>query len=135
MVKLEFAHYDYKLRGTISAKDFALSMVASADLKHLNKLLDRVDDLDNKPHIHDIRITPEEFKSFAELRKKLQPFSLAIFSFGHINGLLTRDDLQRAAQQVGARTLLCVPVLAFASKCSTLKFNISSCNCYFLYEN
>ncbi|XP_042039451.1 calcium uptake protein, mitochondrial-like [Salvia splendens] len=100
MVKLEFAHYDYKLRGTISAKDFALSMVASADLKHLSKLLDRVDDLDHQPNIHNIRITPEEFKSFAEIRKKLQPFSLALFSFGRMNGLLTRKDLQRAAQQV-----------------------------------
>ncbi|KAG6409467.1 hypothetical protein SASPL_127507 [Salvia splendens] len=106
MVKLEFAHYDYKLRGTISAKDFALSMVASADLKHLSKLLDRVDDLDQQPNIHNIRITPEEFKSFAEIRKKLQPFSLALFSFGHMNGLLTRKDLQRAAQQVGPQSLL-----------------------------
>ncbi|KAL0291036.1 UNVERIFIED_CONTAM: Calcium uptake protein, mitochondrial [Sesamum angustifolium] len=100
MVRLEFAHYDYKLRGTISAKDFALSMVASADLKHLNKLLDRVDDLDNQPHLHNIRITPEEFKNLAELRRKLQPFSLALFSFGQINGLLTRKDMQRAADQV-----------------------------------
>lgn len=101
MVNLEFAHYDYKLRGTISAKDFALSMVASADLKHLNRLLDRVDDLDNQPDLGNIRITPEEFKNFAELRRKLQPFSLALFSFGQINGLLTRKDLQRAAHQVG----------------------------------
>ncbi|PIN23131.1 Ca2+ binding protein, contains EF-hand motif [Handroanthus impetiginosus] len=100
MVKLEFAHYDYKLRGTISAKDFALSMVASADLKHLNKLLDRVDDMDNQPNLFNIRITPEEFKNFAELRRKLQPFSLALFSFGQVNGLLTRKDLQRAANQV-----------------------------------
>lgn len=101
MVKLEFAHYDLKLRGTISAKDFALSMVASADMKNLNKLLDRVDDLDNEPHLGNIRITPEEFKNFSELRRKLQPFSLALFSFGQINGLLTRKDLQRAAEQVG----------------------------------
>ncbi|KAL6523887.1 hypothetical protein OROMI_030982 [Orobanche minor] len=100
MVRLEFAHYDYKLRGSISAKDFALSVVASADLKHLNKLLDRVDDLDNQPHLLNIRITPEEFLDFAELRRKLQPFSLALFSFGQINGLLTRKDLQRAADQV-----------------------------------
>ncbi|KAL6502103.1 hypothetical protein OROGR_027236 [Orobanche gracilis] len=99
MVRLEFAHYDYKLRGSISAKDFALSVVASADLKHLNKLLDRVDDLDNQPHLLNIRITPEEFLNFAELRRKLQPFSLALFSFGQINGLLTRKDLQRAADQ------------------------------------
>ncbi|KAK6119717.1 hypothetical protein DH2020_046536 [Rehmannia glutinosa] len=100
MVKLEFAHYDYKLQGTIPAKDFALSMVASADLKHLNKLLDRVDDLDNQPHLLNIRITSEEFLNFAELRRKLQPFSLAVFSFGQINGLLTRKDLKRAASQV-----------------------------------
>ncbi|GFQ00442.1 calcium uptake protein 1 mitochondrial [Phtheirospermum japonicum] len=100
MVRLEFAHYDYKLRGTISAKDFALSMVASADLKHLNKLLDRVDDIENKPHLSNIRITPDEFSNFAELRRKLQPFSLALFSFGQVNGLLTRKDLQRAADRV-----------------------------------
>ena len=70
MLRLEFAHYDYKLRGTISAKDFALSMVASADIKHLNKLLDRADDLDNEPHLRNMRVTFEEFKSFAELRRK-----------------------------------------------------------------
>ncbi|XP_075508214.1 calcium uptake protein, mitochondrial isoform X1 [Primulina tabacum] len=100
MVKLEFAHYDFKLRGTISAKDFALSMVASADMKSLNKLLDRVDDLDNEPRLGNIRITPEEFKKFSELRRKLQPFSVALFSFGQINGLLMRKDLHRAAEQV-----------------------------------
>ncbi|KAH0664065.1 hypothetical protein KY290_029983 [Solanum tuberosum] len=100
MLKLEFAHYDYKFRGTISAKDFALSMVASADLKYLNKLLDRVDDLDNEPQLSHIRISFEEFKTFAELRKKLQPFSLALFCFGQVNGLLTRSDFKRAASQV-----------------------------------
>ncbi|KAL3844011.1 hypothetical protein ACJIZ3_001414 [Penstemon smallii] len=100
MVNLEFAHYDYKLGGTISSKDFALSMVASADMNHLSKLLGRVDNLDNEPHLGNIRITPEEFKNFAELRRKLQPFSLALFSFGHVNGLLTKKDLQRAAKQV-----------------------------------
>ncbi|XP_027183323.1 calcium uptake protein, mitochondrial [Coffea eugenioides] len=100
MLKLEFSHYDYKCRGTISAKDFALSMVAAADLKHLGKLHDRVDDLDKMPHISNIRITLEEFKSFAELRKKLQPFSLALFSFGEVNGLLTKGDFKRAASQV-----------------------------------
>lgn len=100
ILKLEFVHYDYKFRGTISAKDFALSMVASADLKYLHKLLARVDDLDNEPQLSHIRISFEEFKSFAELRKKLQPFSLALFCFGQVNGLLTRSDFKRAASQV-----------------------------------
>ena len=97
---MEFAHYDYKLRGTISAKDFALSMVASADLSQLGRLLDRADELNNAPHLRDMRITFEEFKNFAELRKKLQPFSLALSSFGKVHGLLTKNDFQRAASHV-----------------------------------
>lgn len=89
---MEFAHYDYKARKTISAKDFALSMVASADMSHIGKLLEWVDELGN-PRFKD-------FKSFAELRKKLSPLSLALFSFGKLNGILTRDDFQRAVSHV-----------------------------------
>lgn len=100
MVRLEFAHYDYKLRGTISATDFALSMVASADITHFNSLLGRVEKLSNEPHLSGLRITFEEFKDFAELRRTLQPFSLALFSFGKVNGLLSKKDFQRAASQV-----------------------------------
>ncbi|XP_071711400.1 calcium uptake protein, mitochondrial-like isoform X2 [Rutidosis leptorrhynchoides] len=97
MTRLEFSHYDYKLCGTIPAKDFALSMVASGDIRHKSRLLNHVDELDNEPHLKNICITFEEFKSFAELRKKLHPFSLAIFSYGKVNGFLTRKDFQRAA--------------------------------------
>ncbi|KAL9376191.1 hypothetical protein Peur_030311 [Populus x canadensis] len=100
ILRLEFAHYDYKLRGTISAKDFALSMVASADMSHLGRLLDRVDELNDQANLGGLRITLEEFKSFAELRKKLLPFSLALFSYGKVNGLLMREDFQRAASHV-----------------------------------
>lgn len=97
---MEFAHYDCKSRGNISAKDFALSLVASADISHINKLLDRVDELDNEPHLRNIRITFEEFKAFGELRKKLQFLSLAIFTYGKVNGMLAKKDFQRAASQV-----------------------------------
>ncbi|KAI3506111.1 hypothetical protein L1887_28467 [Cichorium endivia] len=100
MIWLEFSHYDFKSSGTISAKDFALSMVASGDIRHMNRLLDRVDDLDNEPHLKDIRISFQEFNNFAELRKQLQPFSLALFSYGKVNGFLTRNDFQRAASHV-----------------------------------
>lgn len=75
-------------------------MVASADMGELGMLLNRVDKINDTTHLSDVRITFEEFKSFAELRKKLQPFSLALFSYGQINGLLTREDFQRAAFQV-----------------------------------
>lgn len=100
ILRLEFDHYDYKVRGSISAKDFALSMVASADMSHLDRLLERVDELNNEPHLREIRINLDEFKHFAELRRKLQPFSLALFSYGKINGLLTKDDFKRAAYHV-----------------------------------
>lgn len=75
-------------------------MVASADMSHINRFLDRVDELSNEPNLKDIRISFEEFKSFAELRKQLRPFSLAVFSYGKVNGLLTKQDFQRAASQV-----------------------------------
>ncbi|XP_027356903.1 calcium uptake protein, mitochondrial-like [Abrus precatorius] len=100
ILRLEFAHYDYKSCKTISAKDFAHSIVASADLSHLGRLLERVDELNNDPRFRDVRITFEEFKNFAELRRKLLPFSLAIFSFAKVHGLLARDDFQRAASHV-----------------------------------
>lgn len=99
-MRLEFAHYDYKSQGIISAKDFALSMVASADMSHINKFLDRVEELNDEPYLREIRITYEEFKNFAELRKRLRPLSMAIFSHGKVNGLLTKPDFQRAAYQV-----------------------------------
>ncbi|KAK6944424.1 EF-hand domain [Dillenia turbinata] len=97
---LEFAHYDYKKQGTISAKDFALSMVASADMSQINKFLARVDEISNEPNLRDRRITFEEFKTFAELRKRLEPLSYAIFSYGQVSGLLTKDDFRRAASHV-----------------------------------
>ncbi|KAL9688536.1 hypothetical protein QQ045_032958 [Rhodiola kirilowii] len=100
ILKLEFSHYDFKNIGSISAKDFALSLVASADISHINKFLDRVDEIDNDPSLTSIRITYEDFKSFAKLRKKLQSLTLAIFSHGKVNGLLTKKDFQRAATHV-----------------------------------
>jgi len=75
-------------------------MVASADVSHMNKFLDRVDELNDKAELKDIRITYEEFKCFAELRKKIRLLSMAMFSQGEANGLLTRADFQRAASYV-----------------------------------
>lgn len=100
ILRLEFAHYDYKSQGSISAKDFALSMVASADISHINKFLDRVEDLDDEPHLRDLRITYEEFMSLTNLRKELQSFSQVILSYGKVNGLLSKQELKGAAKQV-----------------------------------
>lgn len=100
IVRLEFSHYDVKSSNTIPVKDFALSMVASADMIYIDKLLDRVEDLDDNLDLKDLRITFEEFKAFADLRRRLEPFRMAIFSYGKVNGLLTKQDLKRAASHV-----------------------------------
>ncbi|KAK8926230.1 hypothetical protein KSP39_PZI018249 [Platanthera zijinensis] len=100
ILRLEFDHYDVKSEGKISATDFALSMVASANINHINKFLDRVDVLGNDPHLKDIRISFEEFKAFAVLRKYLHLLSFAIFSFGEANGFLAKEDFMRASSQV-----------------------------------
>lgn len=42
VVRLEFAHYDVAGRGSIPALDFARSLVATADVRHVDKLLDKV---------------------------------------------------------------------------------------------
>ncbi|KAH9605574.1 hypothetical protein KSS87_005174 [Heliosperma pusillum] len=100
ILRLEFGHYDHKGKGSISARDFALSMVASADMSHTPKFLDQVEDLNNDPVLKNLRITYDEFRGFAELRRSLRPLSLALFSHGKANGLLTRTDFQRAASHV-----------------------------------
>ncbi|CAN0901104.1 Calcium uptake protein, mitochondrial [Linum grandiflorum] len=100
ILRLEFAHYDHNSTGTISAKDFALSLVASADVTHISKLLDRVEELTYDPSLRDVRITFDEFREFADLRKQLQQLTLAIFSYGRVNGILTKRDFQRASSQV-----------------------------------
>lgn len=42
----------------------------------------------------------QEFKAFADLRRRLEPLSMAIFAYGKVNGLLTKQDLKHAAQHV-----------------------------------
>ncbi|KAK3006051.1 hypothetical protein RJ639_016669 [Escallonia herrerae] len=69
-------------------------------MKNINKFLDRVDEITNEAGLRDICVTYEEFKNFAELRKRLLPLSMAIFSHGKVKGLLTKHDFQRAANHV-----------------------------------
>lgn len=97
--RLEFAHYDYKSQGSISAKDFALSMVASADISHIDKFLDRVEDLDDEKQLRDVCITFKEFMNLAELRKELPSFSQSILSYAK-SGVLSKQELKLAANQV-----------------------------------
>lgn len=59
ILMLEFAHYDFKKTGTISAHDFALSMIAAADMDMLNEYLERANTLLMNPEYKEMRINPE----------------------------------------------------------------------------
>jgi len=48
----------------------------------------------------DVHLQLQEFKAFADLRRRLEPLSMAIFAYRKVNGLLTKEDLKRAAQHV-----------------------------------
>ncbi len=50
MVKLEFAHYDNLGRGSMAPLDFARALVAAADLRQSDMLLDRVRAAHSKCH-------------------------------------------------------------------------------------
>ncbi|KAL3684128.1 hypothetical protein R1sor_002150 [Riccia sorocarpa] len=96
IIRLEFSHYDVKGHGSIPAQDFALSMIAAADLSSLNEFLARVNLLSGIPRFRNMRISEEEFRQFAYLRKNLSSLALAISMFGEMN----KKDFKRAATKV-----------------------------------
>ncbi|KAL2635960.1 hypothetical protein R1flu_007439 [Riccia fluitans] len=96
IIRLEFSHYDLNDQGTISAQDFGLSMIAAADLTSLSELLGRVNLLSRSPRLRNVRITQEEFRQFAYLRKNLSSLALAISAYGDMN----KKDFKRAASKV-----------------------------------
>jgi len=69
----------------------------------------------------DVHLQLQEFKAFADLRRRLEPLSMAIFVYGKVNGLLTKEDLKRAAQHV--RFFL--PSLAYAYLCYFATANLN----------
>lgn len=72
ILRLEFSHYDFENRGTISAADLGLSMAASADLSMFHHYLDRVQDLTTDPHFASMRISLEvRTQGYLTLHKSL----------------------------------------------------------------
>ncbi|KAL4299346.1 hypothetical protein HN51_050086 [Arachis hypogaea] len=81
-------------------------VILAIDINHINKLLDRVKEMNDNSHLRNIKIAFQEFEAFAKLGKQLEFFSLAIFSYGKISGELTKSNFQRAASQVYGITII-----------------------------
>jgi len=59
---MEFRHYDYKNHGSVSGWDFARSLIAPADIRVVDKYLDKVASMD--PELGNTRFDQKAFLSF-----------------------------------------------------------------------
>lgn len=76
LTRLEFQYYDYNDKGYISARDFALSIVGHARMKHVDGYLDKIDDMPKD--ISEKRITYEEYRMLRLVWRRLRQLSIAL---------------------------------------------------------
>ncbi|MCO5571298.1 hypothetical protein L7F22_025036 [Adiantum nelumboides] len=99
ILRLEFSHYDCKRQGSISAQDFASSMVAAASMSNIGKYLRRVDALADEQACKDVRISFKDFKEFSKLRKQRKLLALSAYAVDGLHGF-SKQDFQWAVSQV-----------------------------------
>eukprot|EP00899_Mesostigma_viride_P015406 jgi/Mesvir1/23867/Mv10663-RA.1 len=92
----EFRLYDVRGSGTISARQFAWSLIASADHDHLDKYLGRILTLTE----YSERIWFDEFVAFANLRLGLRTLMMALTAYQNVTGSVLKKDFKRAAKLV-----------------------------------
>lgn len=76
LVRLEFSWYDFGNVGSISARDFALSVAGCARLKHIDGYLTRIEEMPDK--LADKRITYADFTAFRGVWRRLRRLSVAL---------------------------------------------------------
>lgn len=102
---LEFEHYDFKKKGSISVEDFGFSVVAGASVRRLQHFIDRASQLSKTEFgIKGRRITKAQYLAFCWLLKHGDSrFKNAIRKCVGEGGHLTRDTFLRLAKECGAR--------------------------------
>ncbi|KAK9834607.1 hypothetical protein WJX74_005603 [Apatococcus lobatus] len=103
LVHLEFSFYDEKNTGFITGKDFARSIVAGADVKLIDSLLNRVDELDDR--LASYKVSEQQFETFIKLERELQRLEVAIELYNRIAEKFDRSDLQRACRMITGHKL------------------------------
>lgn len=108
LVKLEFAHYDVLGRGSLSPVDFAHSLVATADLRSIDKLLDKVDSMDGE--LLKKRVSYDDFYKMHVVPRKLHTLKVALDFFVQIHRPVTKADMAKLLKKllglsVGAHVL------------------------------
>ena len=84
MMELEFKWYDFRNKGSIAARDFALSVVGCARLKHIDEYLDQIEAMPKE--IAEKQVTYEDFKAFRSVWRRLRQLAVALEFWRHSSG-------------------------------------------------
>ncbi|KAG2451387.1 hypothetical protein HYH02_003988 [Chlamydomonas schloesseri] len=98
VVKLEFAHYDNMGRGSMAPVDFARSLVATADVRQVDKLLDRVDALE--PELLRKRISFDDFLKVHQVERRLHTLQVALDFFAQVGRSVTKPDFVKLLKKL-----------------------------------
>eukprot|EP00775_Hariotina_reticulata_P011679 gene11679-11822_t len=93
MLQLEFAHYDPNQRGWICGADFANSLVTAADIKVVDRYLDKVHELPQE--LAAAKIKYADFKSMAQLKRNMHMLSFALDFCSQVERPLTKLDFSK----------------------------------------
>uniref|UniRef100_A0A7S2QT81 EF-hand domain-containing protein n=1 Tax=Chlamydomonas chlamydogama TaxID=225041 RepID=A0A7S2QT81_9CHLO len=93
LVRLEFEHYDVQGRGYIPAIDFARSLVASAHVKKVDALLDKVSSLESQ--LGPVRISFQDFAAVHALHRHWHKLLVSLDFIAQVGRTISQDDLQK----------------------------------------
>ncbi|GIL70716.1 hypothetical protein Vretifemale_1423 [Volvox reticuliferus] len=94
LLRLEFAHYDCNRQGSIPAVDFGRSLVATADIRKIDRLLDKVDSMGSK--MAGERISLEEFQAVHGMWRNMHTLAVALEFFQQVREPTARPGLARS---------------------------------------
>lgn len=89
LVRMEFAYYDMEQAGTISAVDFARSLAASADLKRVDGLLQKISAM--PPELSSQRISFEEFSDLHRIHRNMHKVAVGLDFLGNVSTVTTKE--------------------------------------------
>eukprot|EP00879_Flechtneria_rotunda_P019290 GHRR01020259.1.p1 GENE.GHRR01020259.1~~GHRR01020259.1.p1 ORF type:complete len:441 (+),score=133.17 GHRR01020259.1:639-1961(+) len=76
MLRLEFAHYNTGGKGTVSGQDFANSLVTAADVKEVDAMLNKIQEMPQE--LASVAVTLADFRMVAHLRRNLHVLTFAL---------------------------------------------------------
>lgn len=98
LLRLEFDFYDYENKGAITGKDFAHSVVGWARLKHVDRYLDKVNDMPN--HLSNADISFDDFRAFRRALRQSRRLGVALDFWKASGGDVHRQDFEKVTTKV-----------------------------------